>query len=392
MQFSMKGSIRTKEKCPFCGGAFRPVLNGRKDVVDLVCKTDSHEARPRYVYIDARALKAGKIYTNERGVAFDSFEVAHRQLEAMRREMDNDAFNPTKWSASRKSFFFQTEAEKWLIQLEKLRSIGHTHNSRSHVKYHLAPYFQDKDIREIRGKDIEDLHFFLMEKPIQERGRDLKFLEPKSIKNILGTLHACLKWFWQREEKLFMLPSFPVVSVPQKFRGWLNVERQLKVLSRIFPKHQLIFETLIKTAERPSETCAHKVKDLIDGELVVERAFDKNGNEKSTKANRVTYKALDLELWQKLQRHAEKRFPEDWLFRDTSGKPYTAGRLYKLWIKACEAEGIKIALVAGTRRSRASQQRLQAEKEVMEKVRAQLGHSNVSTTRHYARSRKEELK
>ena len=94
----MLGSVRTKEKCPVCGGEFKEVRhpNRRQKILDLECAECL--TNPRRYFVDARAFKdsagsPGRIFTDSNGNAFDSFDSAMRTLEAMRREVDEHRFD-----------------------------------------------------------------------------------------------------------------------------------------------------------------------------------------------------------------------------------------------------------------------------------------------------------
>lgn len=219
-----------------------------------------------------------------------------------------------------------------------------------------------------------------------------KGLSPKTVHDIIGTLQTFMNRMYKLE-LIRRLPLFPMVAVPETFKGWFNAYKQSLVLQQIPERHRLIYRLLIESAERPGEVCAHKVKDLIDGELVIERAFDEKHRLKETKPGKVRFKGLTLALWGDLIKHAQGRLPEAWLFVDEWGQPYSQGRLYDIWVRAVKAAGLPhISLYAGTRHSRASQKRLEMEKRVAEECRKEIGHSDSGTTmKHYARSRREEL-
>lgn len=275
----MKGKIRTLEKCPHCDKPFSNVLHPiTKDQIDLMCK--EHKTRPHYFYIDARHLKAGKIYRDKRGNLFDSFLAAHRQLEDMRGEVDDRTFDPDDWMPSKlKEFKLENEAQKWLDKIEHDKSHVYVRHCKTFMEKYIIPEFGAMDVRDMRTSHIEDFYYLLRDKDLSPGKKP----SPKYIKNILTTLQTFLNRL-QHNETISRVPRFPVVRVPQKARGWLNRERQAQVLSFIPERHRLIFEMLVETAERPGEVCAHKRKDLIDGEIVIERAFDERGSLKETKS------------------------------------------------------------------------------------------------------------
>ncbi len=380
-RLSMKGKIRTKEKCQSCQGNFQAVQHPiTKDHIDLMCP--SCRTRPLYYFIDARDMKAGKIYKNKRGQLFDSFLAAHRQLEEMRGEIDNHTFDPEDWVPKRlQEFKFRDVAKKWIERIERDKSYSYVRHCKSYLEHHIKRELGDIDVRDIRTSHIEDLYLKLIEKK----------LSPKTIDGILSTLQTLINRLHYLD-LITRVPKFPLVKVPQTAKGWINREKQKAVLSHIPERHRLIFETLKETAERPGEVCAHKKKDLIDGEICIERAFDERGNFKEEKTGKVIYRGISLALWNKLAEQAKDKLPEAWLFLDEFGKPYSQDRLYRIWKRATKAAGMQISLYAGTRHSRASQKRLEKEKEIAEACRKELGHSkSLTTMKHYARDRREEL-
>lgn len=378
---SMKGTLRTLEKCVSCQGNFKPVQHPfTKDIIDLMCP--SCMTRPRYFYIDARDFKAGKIYKDKKGKKFDSFLAVHRQLEEMRAQDDKHTFDPSDWMPKKlKEYRFKEAANDWIDKLKIDKSFSYVRHTRSYIDNHIIPVMGDMDIRDIRSSHVEGLYYGLVKKK----------LAAKTIDDIMSTLQTLLNRLY-RLELISRMPIFPVVSVPEKHKGWINAEKQAQILSFIPERHRLIYELLIETAERPGEVCAQKKKDLIDGEMVIERAFDEKGHTKQTKSGRVRYCGISLVLWKKLLDYSKDKLPEAWLFLDEFGQPYSQGRLYAIWKRAGKKADINISLYGGTRRSRASQKRLEKEKEIAEACRQELGHTSGDVTmKHYARSRREQI-
>jgi hypothetical protein len=80
----MKGTIRTKEKCPKCGGKF--------EGQPLECQNCL--TQPRRYFIDLYWQKQIKLYLGRDGVALDSWLRAERLLTAIRHEIDLGIFDP----------------------------------------------------------------------------------------------------------------------------------------------------------------------------------------------------------------------------------------------------------------------------------------------------------
>jgi integrase len=378
----MKGRVWTKEKCPICNKSFSPAVDELTgDYLDLKCP--DHHTRPRYVYIDARQFKVDRIYSDKRGLKFDSFLMAHRQLEAMRKTMDDHEFDPDDWSPKRlKEYNFKALALGWLIRLEKERSHAHYRHCNTEMTLHIIPLFRTFDVRDVKTRHVEDLYDALIDKG----------LAPKSIKNCLGTLKIFLNRMYYKEI-ITELPKFRRFEVlPVKQKGWIGKEKQLVIISQA-PEHlKLLLETACETADRPQEIVAHKKKDLVlmEGEcaIVTERSFDSAGREKIEKSGKQEIKGISRPLWERLQEHSKDSLPEAWLFVNDQGNPYRQDYISGEWKKAGRKVGIHITLYNGTRHSKAS--RLKKEMEIQ--IAREIGHTDVKTTKkHYILGRDKEL-
>jgi len=89
-RLSMRGKIRTKEKCPSCGGKFTELPRG---IVCTKCGTI-----PRRYYLDLNVIEGSRvrIYSDRDGQPFDSYRKALRALEVIRYEIDNHTFDPNR--------------------------------------------------------------------------------------------------------------------------------------------------------------------------------------------------------------------------------------------------------------------------------------------------------
>jgi integrase len=238
------------------------------------------------------------------------------------------------------------------------------------------------DVRDVRTKRIDEFYELL-------QGKKLAW-------NTVDVMMAALNTFFRRLEYLEVItktPKFPKVEVPETPKGWINRQKQLQILAAVPEHHKLIVELLIDTAMRPGEVCGLKKRDLVDeGEIVIERSINLRGKIVAPKTKRVRYCAVTSpDLWARLLDHSRLMFPEDFLFSTKLGARYTTHRLHKIWKKACEAVGFYIPLYRGTRHSRASQKRLELEKENVRILREALGHENTGMYQRYARDRKEEI-
>src|SRR4051812_9698280 len=96
--------------------------------------------------------------------------------------------------------------ERLLSQLRrKNRSKSHVETVESHIRVHLAPFFDDRELHEITEDDVEDLMDHLA-----ELGR-----APKTTRNIVSTLHSILdlavrkRWAVENVCRLVERPEVP---------------------------------------------------------------------------------------------------------------------------------------------------------------------------------------
>jgi integrase len=274
----------------------------------------------------------------------------------------------------------------WIDGLElEGKSYAYTYHLRQRSRDYIIPFFRKLrvlDIRAIRTYHIHSLYHALLKKR----------LSSKTVKHILDTLKTFLNYQYSIE-KIDVLPRFPKVKVtPKKPKGWIDREMQEKVISEMPFEHHLIFQVLCETGIRPGEVCALKKKDIQDGGLWIERAFDEKGFLKETKTGNSYLRPISEGLYNRLLEHARFLFPEDFLFRH-KGEPYNRRLLYRLWVRAASKVGVKITPYQGSRHSRVSQLRKELENRMHEQLRKELGHSSsITTLRHYALNQKQELR
>src|SRR3972149_2997453 len=102
----MDGKIRTKEKCPKCGGKF----SGEP----LSCPDCLTHPKKYYIVVYARNYGTIKLYSDQAGEALCSWEKAERVLTGIRNELDQKKFDPTKYAKKElRNFLFETQIDKW---------------------------------------------------------------------------------------------------------------------------------------------------------------------------------------------------------------------------------------------------------------------------------------
>lgn len=365
----MAGKIRSNDVCPVlgCGKPFKETVLG-KNRVDLVCPV--HLTRPEKYYIDARHLKAKKIYTDAGGDPFVSYESARELFDEMTREKKKGGFDPSRYSPSlRKPFLVENEAREWLSTLPQDKSAAYSRNAESFFRVHVLPAFGSVDVRTINARMIEAFYRKLIEKK----------LAPKSIASILKSLGAFLK----REHRLGVIqgvPLFPEFKAqPRKEKGWLHSAHQASILSVISARHRLPFETMMGIGIRPGEVIALRTEDILpEGYIRIVRAIDEAGNVRDPKNGKGREMRVLPDLHGKLMAQAGGDNPlreSKWLFINEAGGHYSRESLHQIWLRACRKAGVKIGMYQGCRHSRATQTYIAGQERIAAEVAGELGNT-----------------
>ncbi len=380
-----KGRVRTYKKCPKCDQDFQ-YLSFEQGIVCIPCKT---VPKSFYLYVrDFGFKKFGypdRLYTSPRGKRFGYFPDAQDQLDDMRKQ---EPFIHEDWLPGASLAFtiksLITEEEKsnkkknphiiqdWLnvykADVKNMNKVNeYVRHVEQYMKDHIIPHLNGMDIRHIKKPHIDKLKGELI----------IKGLSHKSIKNVLGTLHAFLK---DHLEIIKAMPLFPEVkSIPKRQRRWMDIETQMKVIEKVPDRHRLIFELMRETSLRQGQVRALKKKCLIDGDIISFSAFSGADLIPVTKNFKNESHKLSYGLYRKLQQYVKEKRPEDWMF-DINGKQYGEERIRKIWRNACKDADIEyVPPHMAFRNSAASQimeeYKAKARSEIMQK----LGHTNIKT-------------
>ena len=405
----MLGSVRTKEKCPVCGGEFEEVRhpNRRQKILDLECARCL--TNPKRYFVDARAFKdsagsPGRIFTDVNGNAFDSFDSAMRTLEAMRREMDEHRFDSTRWKKdARQKLLLSEVSTEWLDFLTRANPDGEYRlHQEACLRLHVLPVLGEMDVRHIRGFDIQKLHKTIIEKGREKDGarkEEFQLRKPKpgegplsenSVRDIMRGFKSCLMWL-QKQEVIEKVPTFPSTSpLPRAKVRWLNPGDQASVLEHVPDYAKLLIETMIETGVRPGSVIAAKVRDLEDGGIRIERAFTRKRKIKATKTGVTSWKALSSSLYARLGATTRDKLPDAWLFTNSRGGPFTTNLASEIWRDAARKAKVDVCLYVAIRHSRVSQKRRDLERKMADQMRQELDHARIETTlKHYARDERD---
>lgn len=373
----MKGCIRTKEKCPRCGGKF-----GGTPLHCPTCLTT-----PQKYCIDIYEKVRLRIYSDKQGHPLDSYEKANRVLTTIRYEIDQHIFDYTKYrKEDLKNFLFENRIEAWLqdklkeVEKENLAS-SYTNKLKCYIEQYYLPFFRGMDIREIRTRHVQEFYTQLPSR-----------LSLKYMKNILNALENFFNTL-VRFEYITHRPSFPVITVDRTAPKWIDLETQLKFLEGIPEGDRPIFEFLALQGVRPGEARALKVKDFNfkEGSFTVSRTYSNRRIRERVKGKVVTPRLINPALAPMLQELCKDKHPEAFVFiSPRTGKPYSEDALFRIWDETRTTVGIDVTLYEATRHSVAS---IAASSGVsILAIKDVLNHSDVRTTLKYAHTNLESQK
>jgi integrase len=367
---SMAGRIRTKEKCPKCGGKFQG-----KSLTCPSCLTT-----PKRFFIDHYVKGYGrlKIYSDHQGRPLCSFAHADRVLVGIRYEIDQHIFDPTKYSkADLKNFLFETRIKAWYESKIKEVEKGNLANSytrclKRYKDSNYIPFFKTMDVREIRTYHIQQFYEQLPEKSL------------KSTKNVMDALRNFFK-ILRNHDFVSDMPTFPVITLDRKTPRWIDRATQVEILKSIPEGDRPIFTFLAFQGVRPGEARALKVKDLSFKEetLIVSRTFSDRIIRERVKGKVSRPRAINPLLLPMLKDQCKNKHPEAYVFVNprTNGT-YTQNIINELWNDARTQAGIDVSLYQATRHSLASN--LLKDGAALKSISDILGHTDIRTTLKYA--------
>lgn len=93
--------------------------------------------------------------------------------------------------------------------------------------------------------------------------------------NVMSCLRTMLRYAW-RNEDIPSVPPFPVLSFELPEIEYLEFDQQEKILAEIPAEDRPIFQFMQEYGVRPGEARALCKDCLIDGQVVIKRAFSQN--------------------------------------------------------------------------------------------------------------------
>ncbi|MBU0516057.1 MAG: tyrosine-type recombinase/integrase [Proteobacteria bacterium] len=355
----MAGRILSKQRCRTCGLGYLTL--GRYQGRDALLCGCGHPATRHLIRFKYKGQELN-ITKDRQGRPLTTFDHAQRELEGIRREIDQHTFDPVNYSPSKlKPFLAEHYFQSWLDNQRELCDLGEiapaTLNSRkAHVRRWIA-FFEGTDIRDIYYGRMEDF-----------RNHLLKVYSPQTVQVVLSALKTCLRWAKRRQELPGDVPDVPPVKVNPVPIEWIDEETQEKILAEIPVYHRPIFHFLVTYGRRVSEARALKW-DCVKyparpypedpqewGSIMIRRTFSGNSLMERTKGRTLTPLPLPPHFEAVLRNHESVlrrtgRLATGFVFVNQNGRPYQAAQLRRVWAMACELVGVKITLKNGTRHS-----------------------------------------
>ena len=211
-------------------------------------------------------------------------------------------------------------------------------------------YFNDKNVKDFNGADIEDYLF------------SIKNISEKTRYNKCSSLHDFWNWLLRRGViNMNQMPIFPKIDYDLGYRKIIDWETQQKIIdevNRITKNQKVGFGIELLTtypALRPGDLLKIKESDidLKYGEIIIH-----NPTKRKNKFKQILLTDEHINRFKDFK-ELYPGFPSLLFFRHIAGisgtkadKPFGHKQFYKWWVKACENLGIKgVDLYSGTRHS-----------------------------------------
>ena len=352
-ELSMAGKIRTKERCPRCGGKFQGEPLWCPD-----CKT-----HPRRYFLDLFWKGSRyKLYKDKDERPLTSWEHVVWLSQTIDTEIKRKSFNPKDYlPENRSQFLFAKQMEKWLDRKkEKGRSPTYTEKLTYYKDAFYLKFFDGRDVRDITTDDIDNFHDFLLaQRPQRNRGKAT--LSPKTRKNIMDGLRQFFNDCCRRDI-IVRVPAFEEIPVPEYDWQWIDEATQDAIIENIPEKHRPVFLFLSRHATRPGEAMALDWPDIdferqivrIAKNWIYSRESKGYNIKETTKEENIRYIPIDGECFEWMLKNRGIAGP---VFRHAKNGRYTHRTLDYWWRKGLQGAGLTrhIPLKDGTRHSVASQ-------------------------------------
>ena len=326
----MDGSITTRQQCWVCGG---PLQHDEKRH-GLFCKEHPQVAATRFI-----VRFPGNVFLN-----FTSYEMAAQELSGLRYKKACRQFDPKDYRKDKPNGF-RSLAEKYL-RTKKTRK---TFTDIKRGITEATAYWEDTNVKDITGGDIEDYLF------------GLEGISEKTRHNKMSHLRDFFHWLVRRGViHRAEVPLFPEIPFELGYRRVTDWETQVKIIDEIKrisknPKVPFGVELLATyPALRPGDLLKIKEEDINTdyGEIVI--------HDPTKSKNKFKHIRLIPEHIKRFEQIKAQYpgFPKIAFFRHIAGvkggassdQPFGEKMFYKRWVSACKNLKIEgLDLYAGTR-------------------------------------------
>lgn len=351
----------------------------------------TRQGKVRYL-VDLRPY--GRIYTAPGVGALETERDAQRVLLHVQGELAKgkaiEEILETYLPRRSKRHLFESKMAAWLDALRTAvdsgdRSPGYVRELERYCKVggHFE-FWRERSVFEVDSGSVRDFNRWL-----RTRG-----ISAKTRKNVIWAFRALLGWLEFRD-----IPPMPRVPVDEYSPMVVTMKAQEAILRAIPADERGIFMAMAYMGLRPSEARALNVSDYRDGYLVVERGI-KGPHQRSpvrgTKTRKARQLPMDTELASWLDCRISKadrlrglgplfKNPRAW----KGERRWTLKCLARAWRHGCEQVGIRVKLYEGTKHSFATAALRRGVPEIA--IQRFLGHTDVRSTRRYARLADEAL-
>jgi integrase len=379
----MKGTIRTKEKCPVCHGKFTEIKK-----LGFICPKD--QTTPKRFYIDLYYQgQRLRLFSDNQGRALDSFQRGRDLLGRINHEISTHTFDPTHYVKAEQEKFYISNLLKgfrdYKLSDDKIAP-SYTQQYKRYVGIAID-YFGTKDVRDVRKLDIVNYQSHVSKK--YNWGN-------KTLKNCLDIFKTFLMYVKNDLEILNVVPHFPVIEIDPPITTWLTRETQIAVFSHVPDFDKPVIAFLMLTGCRPGEARALKCKDidLERGLITISATFSSSVYRKKRKGkkSKPLVTPIHPEILEYIKYRVENNLPEAFMFTNREGRHYAETGLLDIWRRVREKVGLdkSVRLYDAVRHSYASQL-INAGVSIYS-VSSLLGHSNIKTTEKYLHNDLEKLK
>ncbi len=243
----MRGSIRSRERCPSCWPQAEWVEQdlgrGRRSLVCSGCGRHAQQPEIR-LYWDGREIT---ITRDDSGRRFSHYLEAERTLGHLRSLIEQEKLKPELWRAQkRREFLWENYLEGYLDrEARRLLPDQRASLEKKRALVRHMTLLNGRSIREITAGHLQDL----ATAPCLHLA-----LAPKTRKDLISELGRVLRQAAARGD-IERIPELPKVEVPRRQVDYMTPDQQTLALAHVPSPHRPILEFLMENGCRIGEAC-----------------------------------------------------------------------------------------------------------------------------------------